>query len=48
MVELQENPSFNTQEIRDYLPQSEIINSDQGSPRTNPASREREVVRKGS
>ena len=31
MVELEEkisNPSFNTSEVRDYLPQSEIINSD--------------------
>ena len=50
MVELQEkvrNQSFNTPEISKYFPHGEILSTDQGSPRSNPASREREVVRKG-
>ena len=50
MFDLQEkigNPSLNTSEVRDYSPQSRVINSDQGSPRSNLASRIRDVVKKG-
>ena len=50
MLDLQEkigNPSLNTSEVRDYSPQSRVINSDQGSPRSNLASRIRDVVKKG-
>ena len=50
MIELQEkrsNPSLNTSEVRDYSPQSGMINSDQGSPRSNSTSRERDIVKKG-
>ena len=50
MLDLQEklnNPSLITSEGRDYLPQSGMINSERGSPRSNPASRERYIVKKG-
>ena len=41
------NQSFNTPEARDYSPPGEIGSADQGSPKSNPISREREVFRKG-
>ena len=50
MIELQDkiaNPSFNTLEIKDYFPQSGMINSDRGSPKSNSMSRERDIVRNG-
>ena len=50
MVELQEKvskQSFCTPKMREYFRHGEILSSDQGSPRSNPSSREREVVRKG-
>ena len=50
MIELQEkrsNPSLNTSEVRDYSPQSGMVNLDRGSPRLNPASRERDIVKEG-
>ena len=49
MIELQEkisSPSLNTSEVRDYSPQRGMIHSNRGSPRSNPAPRERDIVMK--
>ena len=49
MLDLQEkisNPYLKTLQVRDYSPQIRVTNSDQGSPRSNPVSRERDIVKK--